>query len=290
MSAPWPPAFMRTAPPIEPGTPTAHSKPVSPAATVRRATTGSALAPPARTARAVDVDLGEAIAQHDGQAGEAAVGHEQVRALADDQNGHARGDDGVAGGRQVVDRRRLEQQRGGTARPGRWCAARAARRAADARPRPAGAGPRHASRGRAGVTISCGSSSVEDLVGPRRDVAGAGREAQVAGAQLARQPGDDIGLGGQPRHALPGVGLERRVDQELAGHPGDGLLVGRVDVGEHHHVGVAEGRPEVAPQGGRPGVALRLEHHDDAAPPAGARPRRARRPPCRGCGRSRRRR
>ena len=40
MSEPWPPAFMRTAPPIEPGTPTAHSKPVSPAAAVRRATTG----------------------------------------------------------------------------------------------------------------------------------------------------------------------------------------------------------------------------------------------------------
>ena len=38
MSEPCPPAFMRTAPPIEPGTPTAHSKPVSPAAAVRRAT------------------------------------------------------------------------------------------------------------------------------------------------------------------------------------------------------------------------------------------------------------
>ena len=49
MSDPWPPAFMRTAPPTEPGTPTAHSNPVSPASTVRRATTGSAAAPPART-------------------------------------------------------------------------------------------------------------------------------------------------------------------------------------------------------------------------------------------------
>ena len=68
-------------------------------------------------AGAVDLDLGEAIAQHDGQPGEAGVGHEEVGALADDQNGHARGDDGVAGGRQVVDRRRLEQQRGGTADP-----------------------------------------------------------------------------------------------------------------------------------------------------------------------------
>ena len=37
MSLPCPPAFMRTAPPTEPGTPTAHSKPVTPADAVRRA-------------------------------------------------------------------------------------------------------------------------------------------------------------------------------------------------------------------------------------------------------------
>ena len=42
MSEPWPPAFMRTAPPIEPGTPTAHSNPLRPAAAVLRASTGSA--------------------------------------------------------------------------------------------------------------------------------------------------------------------------------------------------------------------------------------------------------
>ena len=49
MSAPCPPAFMRTAPPIEPGTPTAHSNPVNPQDTVRRATTGSDAAAPAVT-------------------------------------------------------------------------------------------------------------------------------------------------------------------------------------------------------------------------------------------------
>ena len=48
-SEPWPPAFMRTAPPIEPGTPTAHSRPRSPAAAVVRARTGRLTAPPART-------------------------------------------------------------------------------------------------------------------------------------------------------------------------------------------------------------------------------------------------
>ena len=49
MSEPCPPAFIRTAPPTDPGTPTAHSKPVRPAAAVRRATTGRLAAPPART-------------------------------------------------------------------------------------------------------------------------------------------------------------------------------------------------------------------------------------------------
>ena len=48
-SLPWPPAFMRTAPPTEPGTPTPHSKPVSPRAALWRASTGSATAPPATT-------------------------------------------------------------------------------------------------------------------------------------------------------------------------------------------------------------------------------------------------
>ena len=44
---------MRTAPPIDPGTPTAHSKPVRPAAAVRRATTGSDTPPPAATGHSV---------------------------------------------------------------------------------------------------------------------------------------------------------------------------------------------------------------------------------------------
>ena len=54
MSEPWPPAFMRTAPPIEPGTPTAHSNPVKAAAAVRRATTGKRGRSPGRHRRTVD--------------------------------------------------------------------------------------------------------------------------------------------------------------------------------------------------------------------------------------------
>ncbi len=49
MFEPWPPAFIRIAPPTEPGTPTAHSRPCRPAAAVRRASTGRLSAAPART-------------------------------------------------------------------------------------------------------------------------------------------------------------------------------------------------------------------------------------------------
>ena len=46
ISEPWPPAFILTAPPIVPGTPTAHSNPESPFEEVDLATTGSFAAPP----------------------------------------------------------------------------------------------------------------------------------------------------------------------------------------------------------------------------------------------------
>ena len=46
ISEPWPPAFILTAPPTVPGTPTAHSNPVRPFEEVDLATTGSFAAPP----------------------------------------------------------------------------------------------------------------------------------------------------------------------------------------------------------------------------------------------------
>ena len=90
MSEPCPPAFIRTAPPTEPGTPTAHSNPVSPAAAVRRASTGSAhrrrrrvtTASPSATSM---VGAERRPTRH-GDAGEAGVGDEQVRAAADDEH------------------------------------------------------------------------------------------------------------------------------------------------------------------------------------------------------------
>ena len=92
--APWPPAFMRTAPPTEPGMPTKNSSPATPAAAVRRASTGRATAPPARTCGATelastdrtDVELLELTREHDRDAGEAVVGDEQVRTAADHEH------------------------------------------------------------------------------------------------------------------------------------------------------------------------------------------------------------
>ena len=49
ISAPCPPAFIRTAPPTVPGIPTHHSRPLRPAPTDRLANTGINIAPPAST-------------------------------------------------------------------------------------------------------------------------------------------------------------------------------------------------------------------------------------------------
>ena len=83
MSEPCPPAFIRTAPPIEPGTPTAHSNPVRPRTTPFVARRPEGGRPPHPHDGAVgELDLGERVAEGDGDAGEAAVGDQQVRAPA----------------------------------------------------------------------------------------------------------------------------------------------------------------------------------------------------------------
>ena len=91
MSEPWPPAFIRTAPPTEPGTPTAHSKPVRPGldglAGDDRQQGGAA----GGDLGAGDVDAGEGVAEADGEPGEAGIGDEQVRAVADDEDVDAAG-------------------------------------------------------------------------------------------------------------------------------------------------------------------------------------------------------
>ena len=82
---------------------------------MRRATTGSAAAPPATHAGAVDLDAGEPLAQHDGEPVEAGVGDEEVRALAHDEHGDAGSRRRRRARPEHGDVGDLEEQGGGTA-------------------------------------------------------------------------------------------------------------------------------------------------------------------------------
>ena len=96
MSDPWPPAFMRTAPPTDPGTPTAHDRP-GPAGIGHPAGQDRAapVAAPARTTAAAAATLGrpsrqlepgETAAEMEHDPVEARVGHQQVGAAPDDED------------------------------------------------------------------------------------------------------------------------------------------------------------------------------------------------------------
>ena len=101
MSEPCPPAFMRTAPPTDPGTPTAHESPDHPASATRRASTGRDNAAPARTAGrgsawacpcSTDAGSGRSSPAKpeprcSDQPLEPVVGHQQVRPAPDHEDG-----------------------------------------------------------------------------------------------------------------------------------------------------------------------------------------------------------
>ena len=186
MSEPWPPAFIRSAPPTDPGTPTPHSRPCSPAAADLRATTGSLAPAPARTDDAVDLDPVEPRAQPDDEPGEAGVGHEEVRALPQHEQRHrrARGHERAVHGHEVVLGVRLDEQPGvapdavGGARPERRVArARWPERVGDGVERRAGA------RSAAGAGRRSPRRRRLQLVGERREVAGPEGQTQVSRAR-----------------------------------------------------------------------------------------------------------
>ena len=291
MSEPWPPAFIRTAPPTEPGTPTAHSNPVSPAAAVRRASTGSATPPPAVTDRrraslagsGHDLELADELGDGDRDAGEAVVGHQQVRPTADDQH----------------------RQPGG---PPRRRRPSAGRRAARARTSSAAGPPTR-------YVVSGPSGSSGDASGPR--IAAATSTADATSGTASRDelrlpsrrppllrrvgPGSPAGAWRCPRspsrctrrHArprrrgttpcphvgattrpAPRVGVEHRIDDQLAGHSGDRHRARRVDLGQHDDVGTDERVGVLPPHLGDSVVPVRLEGDDDPAPPVAAVTRR----------------
>ncbi len=179
VSEPWPPAFMRMAPPTEPGTPTAHSRPRRPAAAVRRASTGRLTAAPADHVGPLDLDGLEAGAQGHGQTGKAAVGHQEVRAPPHDEDGDpgAR-PPGRRGPRPAAPPRRRARPGGPPVPPpGRWCGHRAAGPAGRGCRGP-GPGPRGPARRPRPSPLQLG----QELVGQRGEVAGAQGEHRSPGS------------------------------------------------------------------------------------------------------------
>ena len=242
-----------------PGTPTAHSNPVSPAAAraagehrQRR----RRRRPSTTSARPSIVDLaGARSASADRDAGEPGVGDEQVRAPADDEHRQARRPAGRGDAR-----RRSSIERGRTnsaAAPAdavRGHRARAARRVVASGPSTRGGdvdGGRHVGR-RVTAILRCAAAG-EHLLGQGGDVAAAHRDAHVARADLAGQERHHVVAPRQPHDAGPRVGVEHGVDDQLAGDPRDRRRARRVDVGDHDDVGVDERVGVLAPTSRRCG-------------------------------------
>ena len=264
---------MRTAPPTEPG----HAdRPLEAGEPRGRGACGpppaALAAPPACTVVPSISIVGERVAEHDGEPVEPGVGDEQVRALPTTSDGDA----GVAPRPSttalevgVVVARRPSSAAAAADPVGRERAERhvARRPVAERSPRPRPTARRLTS-----------SDLDQDLVGQRREVAGAEGEAEVAGAQLAAEVGDEVvARCGSQADPLPADGASSTAfDDELAGDARARRLAGRVDVGDREHVGVDERVGEVLPQGRGAAVAVGLEHADDPVPVALPAPRRAR--------------
>ena len=169
MSDPCPPAFIRTAPPIEPGTPTAHSNPVRPAAAVRRASTGSATAEPA-----VHIDSRQLDAVGPAPQGSSRRRRNRRRRRAGSSRDRRPGPEGVpsdhcppppAGRPSTSASRRWPRAH----RPDRSSAARGARRldrALRGRRRPAGGARRGSTSTRRSSARRCCTSSGNDAMSP----------------------------------------------------------------------------------------------------------------------------
>ena len=176
-------------PPI-PGTPTAHSRPCSPAAADCAGPRRGAWPPPRRAPSSASISTQSKPApRRDHEAGEAGVGHEQVRALPEHQHGHG-----------AVRRRRarrctatrsssvvgLDEHRGRRRPRGRWCAPRAGRRRRAAAAERGRDGVERRRRSGAGVRRRRSPRRRRlQLVGQRREVAGPEGQAQVARRRAA---------------------------------------------------------------------------------------------------------
>src|SRR5450631_1650125 len=108
------------------------------------------------------------------------------------------------------------------------------------------------------------------LVAGAADVARANGEDGVAGARLMQQMLNAFVHRAKIENILV-TGFANRVGEGFAGHPGDGLLAGGVDVGKNQNVSQIEGAAEVFPKVLRSRITMRLEQYQRAVELAGAR-------------------
>ena len=96
------------------------------------------------------------------------------------------------------------------------------------------------------------------LVAGAADIACTNGEDGIAGARFAQQMFDAFVHRLNVEDVLM-AGFANGVSEGLAGHAGDGLLAGGVDVGQDEDVGLIEGTAEIVPEMLGARIAMRLE-------------------------------
>ena len=215
MSDPWPPAFMRTAAadrarhadrPLEAGEPGGDGLARQHGEADRSA------GDDVRARRTVDL-RGER-PEHHGHTGEAAVGHEQVRAPADHEHGQPGLGRSRAADGQVVHRLGSDHERG---RPADAVGRERAEGGVRARQRSRGSRRPLVPTAAAGVLIAHLPASPARTSSGSRSTSPQPIEMQTSpGRSSPSEERDELGPLRQPDHTLLGVGVAHRVDDELA--------------------------------------------------------------------------
>ena len=296
MSEPWPPAFILTAPPTEPGTPTAHSNPVRPE---RRRAPGEHRQRDAAAGRAPRVPSSTSTARRHGRRSRRRCRRTRRRRRAGWSHSPT-----TSTGRPDARRAAATASRSSSVRGAheQGCGATdAVRRQRAERLVALGAVPELARPRRRWPSSDAATAVIarppcrppgEHLLGQRGDVAAAHRDAHVAAADLAGEERHDVlAAAAATRTRARGWASTTALTMRRPGDARDRRRPRRVDLGDHDDVGADEGVAVLLPHLGDAVVAVRLEG-DDHPLPTRRRcrgPRRSRRRSRPAGGRSRRR-